>query len=78
MGDVPTPLLEPEDEAKLDALQPHVRRAITGSDEGSLRRPVLFIIAAASMVLATISPFMAVPGLMALILLALTDQVVEL
>lgn len=77
MGDVPIrPVPEPEPtraERVNAAVQPAVRYAITGSDLGSLRRPILFVVAGIALVVNA-----PIVGIVALMILALTDQVVPL
>lgn len=55
------------------AVDAQVRRAVTGDTQGRLRRPILFLIVGVALVLN--APAL---GLVALLLLALTDQVVAL
>ena len=51
---------------------------LTGSPSGRVRRPTLFVIAGVGILLGTQFFPAAVVGLIAILLLALTDQVVEL
>ncbi len=52
--------------------------AVTGAPSGRVRRPTLFVIAGIGMVLGTQFLGAAVVGLIAILMLALTDSVVEL
>lgn len=84
MGDVPFPP-EPEptrvDEAKeavrsaVYTTNRTVRTALTGDPQGRIRRTVLFVIAGVALG-ATLSPI-AIVGMIAVLLLALTDAVAE-
>lgn len=53
-------------------------QAVTGTPSGRVRRPTLFVIAGIGCAVGTVNPIGAVVGLIAILLLALTDQVVEL
>lgn len=77
MGDVPYPV-EPEPtkaEKAAARVNATVRGAIAGDPAGSLRRPILFIIAAVGLL---VGWPLSIIGLVALVLLAVTDQVVAL
>lgn len=52
--------------------------AMTGSSSGRVRRPTLFVLAGAGAVLGTEFVLAAVVGLIAIVLLAFSDNVVEL
>ena len=55
------------------------RQAITGDPKGSIRRPVLFVVAAVAFLFAAqTDPWAAAIGFPALMILMLTDQVVAL
>lgn len=81
MPDVPYP--PPPEPTREEIILEHfgrgVRTALTGNPDGRLRRTVLWIILAASLVSSPYGGTVAIAiGLVALVLLALTDQVVEL
>lgn len=77
MGDVPIREEEPAGPDRVAQGAAIVRYALTGDEfYGRVRRPVLFIIAAAALVIG--GPIAAAVGITALVLLALGDNVVPL
>ena len=83
MGDVHIPAPDPSRVgAKVDELiasgHELYATAVTGQPAGRVRRPTLFVIAGVGVLLAGYIPFAGVVGLIAILLLALTDNVVEL
>lgn len=83
MGDVPIPVEveEPADHAEFaarlvdlrDRLDDAAHVTLTATSKGSIRRPVLFIIVGVALILGVPAV-----GIVGLIILALTDQVVTL
>lgn len=81
MGDVPIqPEPEPEERPVRDAIRLTVERAetavrytLTSDPKASIRRTILFLVVGAALVLDA-----PLPGIAALVILALTDQVVPL
>lgn len=84
MGDVPIkpPAPEPEPtpaQVKAQRVNAGVRLAVTGDTAGRLRRPVLFLVVAVALVLdGTFGLITGTAGLIALLILAMTDNVVDL
>ena len=88
MPDVPFPKVEEEPEPRLVALRNRLedkaKVALTGQSEPrSIRRPLLFVLAALGILVALtvdgpVGLAVGGVGLIALLLLAMTDQVVEL
>lgn len=83
MGDVHIPKPDPSRVgAKVEELiasgHEFYATAVTGSSSGRVRRPTLFVIAGLGIIGGTEHLFAAVVGLIAILLLALSDNVVEL
>jgi len=89
MPDVPYPKPEPPTRREataarvstaLDALVAFVRQTLTGDKHGVVRRPLLYLIAAGGIAIAMSqnSTIVLIPSLISVMLLALTDAVVEL